>query len=131
MSVSGFTQGSPSTPSAATSSSHQPSTKQLKVAEAASSEASSVKVLNESDDELEVNLAVPNVPEECSDARGDDDFHDADSFVPNADRQLTAQLNAEEVVAPGRRPTPMHAVSPRRSMSAQRRRTKTCLRTTT
>ena len=65
MSVSGFTQGSPSTIASAISSdsasSHQPETKVLKTAAAGGDDAS-VKALNDStDSDLVVDTAVPNV----------------------------------------------------------------------
>ena len=73
--------------------------KSLKTAEAASDESNSVKILNESDDELITNTAVPNVPPACSAEAVDDEYHDADDFTPNADRQCTLQFTAG--VGPG------------------------------
>ena len=111
MSVSGFTPA-PSTASAsgsspATSSSHQlsrlgPPKKQLKAFEEAGSEDNSVKVLGDStDDDLQpaVALPVPNVPEDDGIAPThqsvtSEAFHDADEFVPNADRSSTLEENS-------------------------------------
>ena len=101
MSVTGYTQGSPSTISSATSSSHQPETKQLKVAEATGGEGGSVNVLNDSTDEdlepvpvvLPLETAVPNVPDEGSERKEEEgETHDADLFVPKANRQSTLEV---------------------------------------
>ena len=101
MSVTGYTQGSPSTISSATSSSHQPEKKQLKVAEATGSEGGSVKVLTDSTDEdlepppglLPLETAVPNVPAQCSERKEEEgESHDADLFVPNGDRQRALEV---------------------------------------
>ena len=103
MSVHGYTPSSSSidnTTSPATSSSHQPSTKQLKVAEATGSEGSSAKVQDDSTDEDLKETAVPNVSAQCSESK-EDDMHDADLFTPNANRQSTLEGGTPQVFVIG------------------------------
>ena len=106
MSVSGFTPA-PSTSSAtgsspATSSSHQlskvgPPKKQLRALEGTQSSEDSPQVLGDTTDEellQGVVQAVPNVPEHGANATthlDNDAFHDADDFVPQADRNSTLE----------------------------------------
>ena len=87
--------------SPATSSSHQPPTKSLRALDEAS-EDTPVKVLNEStDSDLvdEVAHPVPNVPdevdlfpsEEAKEQAPEEQYHDADDFVPQQDRAATLE----------------------------------------
>ena len=105
MSASGFTPnpspaGSSSSP--ATSSSHQPPAKSLRALDETASEDTPVKVLGEStDDDLvdDVAHAVPNVPDEVANEEQtpEEQYHDADDFVPRQDRAATLDAG---VIAP-------------------------------
>ena len=97
MSVHGYTLAASSASAAgtspATSSSHQPPSKQLKAVEAASTD-DSVKALGDSTDEdlrPSVVEAVPNVTEE-NEGSGEAP-HDADVFVPKSDRSTTLETS--------------------------------------
>ena len=99
--------GSSSSP--ATSSSHQPPTKSLRAKDGADSENTPVKVLEEStDSDLvdDVAHAVPNVPDEVDlfpesekvkEQTPEEQYHDANDFVPRHDRAATLDAG---VIAP-------------------------------
>ena len=108
MSASGFTPvpgtSTASSTSPATSSSHQPPTKSLRALDEAEDGQESVKVITDStdDDLLPEQVAHPVTPAVVTEGEGQpkeepEGEHEADSFVPNSNREETLEVNSHAI----------------------------------